>query len=135
MANHMAEVAKILGVELGEEFEVQTTDLGCLTATINEQDIYVPKCEGYYPEYNKSIILRNLIRGKYTIESKPWKPSYYERYYSVGPGGVLEPGTWLNDLDDLALFKLGNCYSSVSEAEANRGKWVKFYASDGVLEV
>ena len=32
-------------------------------------------------------------------------------------------------------YKLGNCYRTREEAEANRDKWVAFYASDDVLEV
>lgn len=132
MANHMAEIAKMLGVELGEKFELKsipgipfkfTEDgLVCLGPAKIPRDVM-----------NEAFV--RMLTGCSEIKRRPWKPSYYEKYYSVGPGGVLEPATWLNDLDDLALFKLGNCYSSVSEAEANRDKWIVFYASDEVLEV
>ena len=58
-----------------------------------------------------------------------WKPHFNERYYSVGNGGVLEPGTWMNDFVDIALYKLGNCYATPEEAEVNVDKWVKWYNS------
>lgn len=63
--------------------------------------------------------------------NKRWKPHFNERYYSVGNGGVLEPGTWLNDFVDIAMYKLGNCYATPEEAEANVEKWTKWYSSDG----
>lgn len=135
MANHMAEVAKMLGVELGEEFEVQITDLECLTAMINEQDVYVPKCEGYYLEYNKSIILRNLIRGKYTIKLKPWKPHINDTFWLVDKNGDIISNKWRKYTEQVDLYKIGNCYRTYEEAGANRDKWVAFYASDEVLEV
>lgn len=62
--------------------------------------------------------------------NKRWKPHFNERYYSVGNGGVLEPGTWLNDFVDIAMYKLGNCYATPEEAEANMEKWIKWYSSD-----
>jgi hypothetical protein len=62
--------------------------------------------------------------------NKRWKPHFNERYYSVGNGGVLEPGTWLNDFVDIAMYKLGNCYATPEEAEANMEKWTKWYSSD-----
>ena len=37
--------------------------------------------------------------------------------------------------EDKTFYKLGNCYRTCEEAEANRDKWVKFYVSDEVLEV
>ena len=41
----------------------------------------------------------------------------------------------MNDFIDRMLYKLGNFYRTAEEAEANRDKWVAFYASDEVLEV
>ena len=76
-----------------------------------------------------------LLSGQLEIKRKPWKPKYNQCYYSIGPGGVLEPGRWMNDFIDVAMYKLGNCYRTAEEAEANRDKWVKFYESDEVLEV
>lgn len=133
MASYMAEVAKMLGVELGEEFKCSNgvkykfTNEGIMTTEI----IWSKKVD----ETLFSNVLMSLLNGELTIMSKPWKPKYNGKYYSIGPGGVLEPGCWLNDFIDVAMYRLGNCYSTVKEAEANRDKWVKFYASDEVLEV
>lgn len=76
------------------------------------------------------FVLGNLLTGACSIERKHWKPKYNERYYSIGTGGVLEPGTWLNDFVDIALYRLGNCYPTPEEASANADKWIKFCESD-----
>jgi hypothetical protein len=134
MANHMKEVANMLGVELDERFRV-VNRLGDLYSS----DYY------YFTKYNimvdgtsctaEASMLLALVSGFYTIQRLPWKPNYNERYYSIGPGGVLEPGKWMDDFIDRALYKLGNCYHTTQEAEANRDKWVAFYESDKQLEV
>ena len=134
MANYMKDIAKMLGVELGETFEAEVNG-NVVEAKITPNDICVlsgPEC---WANHNSSVLLRGLLRGHYTIRLKPWKPHYRQEYYSVGPGGVLEPGTWLNDFIDVVMYKLGNCYRTPQEAEANRDKWIAFYASDEVLEV
>lgn len=137
MANHMAEVAKMLGVELGEKFKIIDPKDGerMGIAVIDDDGFLLIETNVNYTNSWQKYALENLLTGKYTIKGKPWKPKYREQYYSVGPGGVLEPSVWLGDLDDMALYKLGNCYKTAQEAEANRDKWVAFYASDEVLEV
>lgn len=132
MANYMAEVANILGVEMNEKFELENlpgipfklTELGlvCLGPAKLSKDVM------------NETFLRLLI-GCSKIKHRSWKPKYEERYWSIGPGGVLEPGTWLNDFIDIAMYRLGNCYRTSREAEFNRNKWVAFYASDEALEV
>ena len=134
MESYMAEVAKILGVELDEEFEVDVHGI-MVKAKITKKDIYLLDGPSYLSRYNSATLLRNLLRGSYSVNNKPWKPKYEGRYYSIGPGGVLELGTWLNDFIDIAMYRLGNCYKTSQEAEANRDKWVAFYESDDVLEV
>lgn len=133
MANYMKDVAKMLGVELGEEFlcsdghnyVLETYGLACTDFKHQEHSIVFGTRDKLSP----------ILTGTYTIKKKPWKPHYREEYYSIGPGGVLEPGRWLNDFIDVAMYKLGNCYRTPQEAEANRDKWIAFYASDEMLEV
>lgn len=137
MANHMAEVARILGVELGEEFELIFPQPSSCHATVKfTNDGLSVVSTNVYDVYNfKAYLLEHLLKGIYTIKRKPWQPAYNERYYSIGPGGTLEPGIWMNDFIDIALYRFGNCYRTHQEAEANSGKWIAFYASDEVLEV
>lgn len=135
MANHMKEVTKILGVELGKRFIVNVQDNKYLDAMINEDGMCVLNGPEVWKKHNATVCLHKLLKGELSIKRTPWKPSFNEKYYSIGPGGVLEPGTWLNDFIDRALYKLGNCYQTAQEAEADQDKWVKFYTSNEVLDV
>lgn len=134
MANYMQEVAKMLGVELGKEFEIK--ELPHIRCKFYNDDVLIsyfdPNCECCIPSVH--TILVRLIAGKYTV-NKRWKPHLEEKYYSVGSSGVIEPGCWVDDFIDIALYKLGNCYPTTEEAEANIDKWISFYASDEILEV
>lgn len=136
--NHMEQVAKILGIEMGEKYDVifpevcntchatvMFTDEGVKTITTNVYDVY----------NFKAYVLTHLLTGAYGLKRKPWKPTYNDEYYSIGVDGIVEHGTWLDDFLDFAMYRLGNCYRTASEAEANRDKWIAFYKSDEVLEV
>ena len=132
--NHMSEVAKMLGVELNEEFEILEnpwfkykfdTSSGCLLCFCDDNGSLLAD----------SSSLSNLIYGTYTIKRKPWKPKIGENYWVIIPDGDISEYVWLDSLGGNSNYKLGNCYRTREEAEANRDKWVAFYASDEVLEV
>lgn len=134
MANHMAEVAKMLGVELGEVFEVleypskkfQITNYGIERLQDGEWQCDIAA---------NSFIFEKLLVSKYTIKRKSWKPKIGENYWVIVPDGDISEYAWLDSLGGHSNYKLGNCYRTREEAEANRDKWVAFYASDEVLEV
>jgi hypothetical protein len=151
MKNYMEKVAEILGVKIGEEFIVKNTKRTVTwdckkkeLVDVNPLDYIVAKLHengleiiggtlrfDNIPCYNiREKVLNGLLTGMYTIEPKPWKPKYKETYWSIGTGGVLEPGTWLNDFVDISLYRLGNCYRTAEEAGADAEKWTKFCESD-----
>lgn len=132
--NYMAEVAKMLGVKLGEEFDVDVHGT-IVKAKITQNDICLLGSPHYLANYNASTLLRNLLCGRYVIHTKPWKPQKHEEYWTVMRDGEVFLATWLNDLIDIHCYKLGNCYRTKEEAETNRDKWISFYSSDEVLEV
>lgn len=134
MANHIAEVAKMLGVELGEEFEVSRYP--SVDCTIKEGGLYIrgKDTQDNFSTYG-DVILINLLRGECTIKRKPWKPSIDDTFWSVDQNGDLISSKWRKYTEQLDLYKLGNCYRTYEEAGVNRDKWVAFYASDEVLEV
>lgn len=137
--NYMAEVAKMLGVELGEEFEIEFPAPSTIftTAVFKENEFRIVKTDAYIttPYWNYSV-LHSLLVGALTIKRKPWKPKCGEAYWCVTIlDGEIDFDIWRDTLRDITLYKLGNCYRTYDEAEANRDKWVKFYASNEVLEV
>ena len=129
MANHMAEVAKMLGVELGEEFMCSNG----YKYVLREYGVAQSKYDGLMGSFTN--VLNDLLTGKLLIERKPWKPSKGDKYWYISSNGSADYYCWTDDTIDFLTYKLGNCYKTVQEAEANRDKWVAFYASDEVLEV
>ena len=133
MANYMEEVARILGVQLGEEFTASDRRKYMLTKHGLMETIFIN-----HPYVNEDLYfmkLGSLLNGDITINRKNWKPQKGETFYAVVPTGIVESLTFVNAPGSYSLYKLGNCYKTREEAEANINKWVKFYASDEVLEV
>ena len=132
--NYMSEVAKMLGVELGEEFYIkEQPDMKC---TLYNDGLYV------YPVADKicslpscAQTLHSLLTGQISIKRKPWKPNLDDMYYYVDELCCISSDPWVNDALDLMFYKLGNCYKTKKDAENDINKWKAFYASDEVLEV
>ena len=125
MANHMAEVENILEINMNEEFGCYSNDfVYCLT---NNGLI----CNGV----SDSSSLAMFLNGELIIKRKPCKPSYKNKFWVVKCNGTCDYRYSDETIDMINLYKLGNCYRTREEAEANRDKWVKFYDSDEVLEV
>lgn len=123
--NHMNEVAALLGVELDEEF------------IIEDYGTYVLTWKGLVRKDGvvQGLILTFLLTGELKIRRKPWKPIKDETYYYVTEEGLTWEEDWVDDDVDLMRYKLGNCYRTKEEAEANVNKWRAFYASDKQIEI
>ena len=125
--NYMSEVAKMLGVEIGEYFEINKKD-----------GVFVLCYDGLFQTQSGIMcheLLSGLLSRKYTIKRKPWKPKEGELYYFVSMNEDVRSDTSDNVTVDMLLYKIGNCYKTKEEAEANYEKWQAFYESDEVLEV
>jgi hypothetical protein len=130
----MQDVAKMLGVEPNEEFEVDVGGI-IVKAQITTDDIHLLNYDRHWGGYSADALLRGLLCGDYTIKHKPWKPQDDSLYYWVAAKGEVYSDAWTNCVKDINTYKLGNCYRTFQEAKANRDKWIAFYASDGILEV
>ena len=134
--NYMEQVAKMLGVELGERFRIYDDDCEYdVDYYFSEHGIYVDMV-GNHCRANSGLLF-DIVSGEYSIKHKPWKPKDGDEFYYVDYSGFpVCFGTEGCDPDDyINYYKLGNCYRTKKEAEANREKWKAFYASDEVLEV
>ena len=134
MKGYMKEVAHLLGVKLYEEFEVDYGKGRVATAKFKQSGLEVLNINfDFYGDINR-VLLESLLNGSCTIKRKPWKPNIDESYYHVCPE-YIERDVWCGDEIDITFYKLGNCYKTHEEAEANFDKWKSFYASDEVLGV
>lgn len=123
--NHMNEIAALLGVELDEEF------------IIEDYGTYVLTWKGLMRKDGavQGLILTLLLTGELKIRRKPWKPIKDEIYYYVAEDGLTWGAEWIDNDVDRMRYKLGNCYRTKEEAEANVNKWRAFYASDKQIEI
>ena len=133
MANHMQEVAKMLGVELGEEFMCSNGYKYVLREDGIIELKYKNDCR--ISALTFAPVLNSLLSGELVIKHKFWRPAKGEAFWAVYPSGRIRQVLWMDDIIDRLLYKLGNCYRTEEEATANRDKWVAFYASNEVLEV
>ena len=116
--NCMAAVAKILGVELGEEFIIENAD---------RKETVVLAADGFHviqpnnvlgPDHGK--LLSKVLQGLYEVKKKPWVPKYNEYYYSpsITQRRVMEL-LWLDVTRDYAMKAINMVYRTKEEAEAN----------------
>lgn len=117
--NYMPEVAKMLGLEIGEEF-----DLIYEKGQKSDWCPYKITHDGLVDENGNwrlhETALLNLLKGAYTLQKRPWRPKEGEGYYYIrSTDGFLSRSTFHNvDADDLALLNMGNCFPSKEAAEA-----------------
>lgn len=116
--NFMAAVAKLLGVELGEEFIIENAD---------RKEIVLLAMDGFHviqpnnvlsPDHGR--LLSKVLQGLYEVKKKPWVPKYKEYYYcpSITQRRVIE-FLWLGDTRDYAMKAIGMVYRTKEEAEAH----------------
>ena len=115
--NYMPEVARMLGVEIGEEFDViyetgQKSDWGPYKIT---RDALVDESGNW--TLNETAIF-NLLKGNYSLQKRPWRPKKGELFWTINGKGNVEKYHFLNDMCDLALLNMGNCFPTKKAAKA-----------------
>ena len=122
--NYMKEVAAMLGVELGEEFEVEGMDGKFVFETSGLKTI------GHLG--TAPVTLYCLLSGASQIVRRPWRPKIGQPYWTVavsrdGIKGVAPVTQYDGDEFDFNNILAGNCFPSREAAEAAAPKIVKFY--------
>lgn len=116
--NYMPEIAQMLGVEIGEEFDViyetgQKSDWGPYKIT---RDGLVDE-SGNWALHGTALF--NLLTGKYTLQERPWRPKDDDEYWFVElDGGVQYSYFYKDNESDLASLNMGNCFQSKEAAKA-----------------
>lgn len=118
MANLIPKIAELLGVELGEEFNVVSKD-GSERICVLSHDGLLDKTNDVF--YNKELFV-DIACGKLEIIKLPWNPKKGERYYTFVPRSndekLIVTSTLLeNDVADNALLKAGWVFKTEEEAQ------------------
>ena len=122
--NYMPEVAKMLGLEIGEEFDIlykdgTATELGPFKFT-NET---ILDCDG---DELQCWRLCCLLTGEYTLQKRPWRPKDVEQFWLVkSDGNVCSNHFYKNDANDLALLNMGNCFPTEEAAKAAKSEMLE----------
>lgn len=125
--NKMNEVAKLLGLKIGEEFKIK----GISGTYIITENGLVNKGS----EYIQGLVLTQLIVGQLEIQRYPWKPNNGEKYFYIvfDCDFSIFPEYWENTYEENINYKIGNCYRTYHDAEASISKWKDFFKNDKVF--
>lgn len=117
MSNYMKGVAKLLGLELREEFRIEKCQ-GLFRFTEDGlQRVLDSSATWTFAEHS---ILRELLNGKLTFVKFPRKPEYNEKYYipSINNADGYNDFYWEGDDSDNKYYNLGLVFKSKEEAIA-----------------
>ena len=114
--NLMQEVAKMLGVYIGERFIIENAD---------RKETVVLAMDGFHviqpndvlgPDHGK--LLSKVLQGLYEVKKKPWVPKFKERYFwpSAFDQGIKD-AYWRGDTFDCAMKSLEMVYRTEKEAK------------------
>ena len=115
--NHIAEVTKMLGVEIGEEFDIngfscnphRFTDSGL----IDKED-----------DENRAALC-SLIMGECHIVKRPFVPKKNDDYFYVDEDGNICADFNSFNAVDFTFIAFGNCFRTIEEAERNKETMLK----------
>jgi hypothetical protein len=120
--NYMADVARMLGVELGQEFKIK--DDHYIYKLI--EDGLVQESDGN--RWLTTAILLKLLRGNVEIVKVPWQPKDGEHYYFPAADFQYScPAAWHNSPIDFALKEAGMIFKTKAECDVTLPELRKKY--------
>lgn len=124
--NYMEQIANMLGVELGEHFDI-TNNKGKIVA----KDLWLTesglKQKGMEDSRVLPHILNSLLVGDRVISKRLWKPELGEFYcYINNSDGEIRYRSWADSIVDFLLYKFGKVYQTIGEAEMHKEKDIAF---------
>lgn len=112
--NYMADVAKLLGIELEEEFMVTEDDN---VYKLTEGGLKYKAEDGNW--YYETAAFLNLLEGLVEIIKQPWRPKKGEVYCRPMDGFEdVDFDNWSNHPIDFALKEAGMIFKTKAECEA-----------------
>lgn len=120
--NLIPEIARMLGVELGEEFKIK--EYGERIYRFDNSGLQLIYDNGVRNlNITANMALSCLLSGDIEIIKLPWKPKQDETFYTFGIHAtenkwVVVSVKWWDNVKNLALYKIGWIYRSQAEAEA-----------------
>lgn len=127
--NYMQDVANILGVELGEEFKIDGSNL---IYKFFENGLYFRGIEGWLPAKHQVL---DLIQGDSKIVKLPWTPKTNEAYYRPSRKFFrVTSEVWTDNPYDYAFKEAGMIFRTAEECKAALPELRKKYLGGGCNE-
>ena len=124
--NLIPEIAKMLGVELGEEFKIEGreyifhfVDNGLVACRADGSELPHENCLAHFLW---------LINGEEEIVKLPWKPKMYEQYWTfdkLGQKWIAVCSSWAKYPYEILLFDKGWVFRTREEAQTALPKVAK----------
>lgn len=118
--NLIPEIAKMLGVELGEEFKIKGED-ELMTYRFSSDELQVTYGDGIEIPISTNLAFVALVKGEEEIIKLSWKPTMYEEYWTFGKLGkkwIVVTRSWKELPYEILLLGKGWVYRTRAEAEA-----------------
>ena len=123
--NHMAEVAKIFGVKLGESFKITSGIQGDYQNyyRFSENIFFETSYDGVEWKMTiAAVLLKHILMGDIRIVKLPWKPQEGEKYYvpriAIRPYDRHYCYYWDNSGVDIKRYDMGLVCKTPEEAIA-----------------
>lgn len=127
----MQDVARMLGVELGEKFNVSSC--GQTLYKLTEDGLSCLVCDKWVEQADFAFMA--LIKGKYKIIKLPWQPKNGDRYYFPVDGFTITScAIWCDSTLEYALKEAGMIFKTKEECEAALPELHKKYLGGGCNE-
>lgn len=117
--NLIPEIAKMLGVELNEEFKIKGREGVIYKFIVDGLIVSDDDAEKVYTTANMPLI--DLVRGDIEVVKLPWKPKkgdVYSTFGRLGDKWVVRSLWWGGFPEEYALLDNGWVYRSEKEAQA-----------------
>lgn len=128
MANLIPQIARMLDVEIGEEFKIKGhEELTYRFASDRLQLTYDNNIE--LSDLAAKVAFVDLVNGKDEIVKLPWKPKFGDRYFGVfqfnGKLHITRYDIWRGTIAEEAQYRCGWVFRTREEAEAALPKVAK----------
>lgn len=136
--NYMNQIAQMLGVELDEEFYLESIECGCyFLDDRSKKATFKLSLSGMMTNYHndewKSAdeCLVSLLEGAYTIVKKPRKPKKDEKYYYVSLRKEIVQTRFYEAHNGVMRYQLGNYFRTEEEITPKvlEETWQKCYGA------
>lgn len=118
--NIIPDIAKMLGVEIGEKFEIgeyhdtyMFSNDKLLSLDTNAKDTYMLK-------EPTQCVFENICNGTYPIKKLLFKPKYGEPFCYIRTNGGVACDAFGYDIFSASMYLIGNCFRTEEEASAHK---------------